>query len=92
MPHRRTVLVKKEKKFSAPTPEGKLEISELHGAQRHKQGIISEKQAVVSAPTSATGSYVQEYYDATGNLVKFMGAYIPLYITPEILDYEFNEF
>ena len=35
---------------------------------------------------------VQEYFDKDGNVKKFIGALVPLCITPEILDFEFIGF
>ena len=55
-------------------------------------GVYSKKEALFEAPTAPSGTYVQEYYNAAGDLIKFIGTYIPLYITPQLLDWEFTEF
>ena len=74
-------------KYSTDAPEKGLESRERH--KKHKKGILSEKESTLAASTTPRASYTQEYWDAAGDLIKFMGPMIPLYITPDILDAEF---
>ena len=74
-------------KYSTDAPEKGLESRERH--KKHKKGILSEKESTLAASTAPRASYTQEYWNATGDLIKFMGPMIPLYITPDILDAEF---
>ena len=74
-------------KYSTDAPEKGLESRERH--KKHKKGILTEKEATLAASTAPRASYTQEYWDGAGELIKFMGPMIPLYITPDILDAEF---
>ena len=74
-------------KYSTDAPEKGLESRERH--KKHKKGVLSEKESTLTASTAPRASYTQEYWDANGDLVKFMGPMIPLYLTPDILDAEF---
>ena len=74
-------------KYSTDAPEKGLESRERH--RKHKKGILTEKEATLAASTAPRSSYTQEYWNATGELIKFMGPMIPQYLTPDILDAEF---
>ena len=74
-------------KFSNDAPEKGLETRERH--KKHKKGILLEREATLGASSAPRASYTQEYWDANGNLVKFMAPLIPLYLTSDILDAEF---
>ena len=74
-------------KYSTDAPEKGLESKERH--RKHKKGLLSEKEATLAASTAPRSSYTQEYWDGDGELIKFMGPMIPLYLTPDILDAEF---
>ena len=74
-------------KYSTDAPEKGLESRERH--KKHKKGILTEKESTLVASTAPRASYTQEYWNGDGDLVKFMGPMIPLYVTPDILDAEF---
>jgi hypothetical protein len=77
-------------KFSEDTAEDQAEKREI--SSRVGRGLLSDKEALYGAPTAASGTYVGEVFDANGNVQRFIGAKKPLYITPEVLDFEFVEY
>ena len=77
-------------KYSQDAPEKAIEDRAIHAPVKH--GVFDKKDELFAAPTAPSSTYVQEYYNATGERIKFVGTMIPLYITPEVLDAEFAQF
>ena len=77
-------------KFTDDTPAEAAEKRDI--SSRVGRGILSDKEALYGAPTAPSGTYVGEAFDAAGEVVRFIGAKVPLYITPEVLDFEFVEY
>ena len=80
----------KQKKFSADAPEKLLENKE----RKHKRarGILTEREEILGSSQVPQGAYTQEYYDGTGNRVKFTGVMIKLYLDSAMLDSIFLDF
>ena len=77
-------------KFTDDTPAEAAEKREI--SSRVGRGVLTDEEALYGAPTAPSGTYVGEVFDAAGEVVRFIGAKVPLYITPEILDFEFVEY
>ena len=77
-------------KFTDDTPAEVAEKKEI--SSRVGRGLLTDKEALYGAPTAPSGTYVGEVIDAAGNVIRFIGAKVPLYITHDILDFEFVEF
>ena len=77
-------------KFTDDTPAEAAEKREI--STRVGRGLLTDKEALYGAPTAPSGTYVGEVIDAAGNVIRFIGAKVPLYITHDILDFEFVEF